>query len=102
MEAPPKSPPQTESLADFLSSVELLSPFTPDELERLAGQCQSRFLAFGETVCNAGEAAEGVFVIRSGSVRVFADEHGKEVSLGVRKAGEVVAEMAMLREYRHE
>lgn len=96
------APPKTDSLADFLSSVELLSPFTRDELERLAEQCQSRFLAFGETVCNAGEAAEGVFVIRSGSVRVFADEHGKEVSLGVRKTGEVVAEMAMLREYRHE
>ncbi|NMF99769.1 peptidase domain-containing ABC transporter [Aromatoleum toluolicum] len=102
MDAPPKTPPQTDSLADFLASVELLSPFTRDELERLAEQCQSRFLAFGETVCNAGEAAEGVFVIRSGSVRVFADEHGKEVSLGVRKTGEVVAEMAMLREYRHE
>lgn len=96
------APPKLDSLADFLSSVELLSPFTRDELERLAEQCQSRFLAFGETVCTAGEAAEGVFVIRSGSVRVFADEQGKEISLGVRKAGEVVAEMAMLRDYRHE
>ncbi|NMF90930.1 ABC transporter transmembrane domain-containing protein [Aromatoleum petrolei] len=95
-------PPQADSLVEFLSSVELLSPFTRDELEQLAEQCQSRFLAFGEAVCNAGEPAEGVFVIRSGSVRVFADEHGKEVSLGVRKAGEVVGEMAMLREYRHE
>jgi ATP-binding cassette subfamily B protein len=94
--------PKLDSLADFLSSVELLSPFTREELERLAAQSQSRFLAFGETVCTAGEPAEGVFVIRSGSVRVFADEHGKEISLGVRKAGEVVAEMAMLREYRHE
>lgn len=102
MDAPPKTPPQTDSLADFLSSVELLSPFSRDELERLAEQCQSRYLAFGEAVCNAGEAAEGVFVVRSGSVRVFADEHGKEVSLGVRKTGEVVAEMAALREYRHE
>jgi ATP-binding cassette, subfamily B, bacterial HlyB/CyaB len=96
------APPILESLADFLSSVELLSPFTREELERLAEQSQSRFLAFGESVCNAGEPAEGVFVIRSGSVRVFADEHGKEISLGVRKTREVVAEMAMLREYRHE
>ena len=96
------APPKLDSLADFLSSVELLSPFTRDELEQLAGQAQPRFLAFGETVCNAGEPADGVFVIRSGSVRVFADEHGKEISLGVRKARETVAEMAMLREYRHE
>ncbi|BAL24493.1 peptidase domain-containing ABC transporter [Azoarcus sp. KH32C] len=91
-----------ESLADFLSSVELFAPFKREELEELAEHCESRFFAFGETVCKAGDPAEGVFVIRSGSVRVFAEEHGKETSLGVRKAGEVVAEMAMLRDYRHE
>jgi ATP-binding cassette subfamily B protein len=101
-QAPAQSPSQADALVDFLASVELLSPFTRDEIELLAGQSQARFLAFGETLCTAGEAADGVFVIRSGSVRVFADEHGKEVSLGVRKAGEVIAEMAMLREYRHE
>src|SRR5574338_323839 len=94
--------PVQESLADFMSSVELLSAFTKEELEQLAGQCQSRFMAFGETLCAAGERAEGVYVIRSGSIRVFAEEHGKELSLGVRKAREVVAEMAMLRDYRHE
>jgi len=94
--------PAQETLADFMSSVELLSAFTKEELERLAEQCQSRFLAFGETLCTAGEPAEGVYVVRSGSVRVFAEEHGKEVSLGVRKTREVVAEMAMLRDYRHE
>jgi ATP-binding cassette subfamily B protein len=98
MDAPPKLDP----LADFLSSVELLSPFTRDEVERLAEQGERRFLAFGETLCRAGEPAAGVFVILAGSVRVFADEHGKEVSLGLRKAREVVAEMAMLRDYRHE
>ena len=47
------APPKLESLADFLSSVELLSPFTRDELERLAEQCQSRFLAFGEIPAGA-------------------------------------------------
>lgn len=91
-----------ESLADFLSSVELLSAFTREELERLAREAETRTLAFGETVCRAGDAAAGLFVIRSGSVRVFADEHGKEVSLGVRRKGEVVGEMSMLRDYRHE
>jgi ATP-binding cassette subfamily B protein len=41
-------------------------------------------------------------VIKSGTVRVFADEGGKEISQGVRKAGDVLGEMVMLREYRHE
>lgn len=92
----------SQSLADFLSSVEILSPFARDELERLAGEAQSRFYSFGDTVCNAGEAADGLLVIKSGSVRIFAEEQGKEISMGVRKEREVVAEMAMLRDYGHE
>src|SRR6202521_5504414 len=92
----------SQSLADFLSSVEILSPFARDELERLAEQAQSRFYSFGDSVCNAGDVADGLLVIKSGSVRIFAEEQGKEISMGVRKEREVVAEMAMLRDYRHE
>jgi len=46
--------------------------------------------------------AAGLFIVRSGSIRVFAADGEKEISLGVRKAGEVFGEMVMLREYRHE
>jgi len=98
METPPKAPP----VADFLAAVEILSAFTRDEIERLAARAQSRFFSFGETVCNAGDPADGLFVVKSGSVRVFTEEHGKEISMGVRKEREVFAEIAMLREYRHE
>jgi ATP-binding cassette subfamily B protein len=94
--------PNLQALADFLASVEILSPFTRPELERLAQYTQSRFYSFGETVCNAGESADGLFVIKSGSVRIFTEEHGKEISMGVRKDRDVFAELAMLREYRHE
>jgi ATP-binding cassette subfamily B protein len=102
MEAPPKSDSPVDSTADFLATVELLSPFTRDEIEQLAEHAQSRFFAFGETVCNAGDVADGLFVIKAGSVRIFTEEHGKEISMGVRKEREVFADIAMLREYRHE
>lgn len=98
MDAAPNPP----SLADFLASVEILSPFSRKEIEQLAARAESRFYAFGDTVCNAGEPAGGLFVIKSGSVRVFTEENGKEISMGVRKAGEVFAELAMLREHWHE
>jgi ATP-binding cassette subfamily B protein len=91
-----------QSPAEFLSAVEILSVFPADELEHLAAAIETRFYAFGDTVCNAGEPADGLFVIKSGSVRVFSEEHGKEISMGVRKSGEVFAEIAMLRSYRHE
>lgn len=91
-----------QARAEFLASVEILSAFTRTELERLASHIEQRFYAFGDTVCNAGEPAEGLLVIRAGSVRLFVEEGGKEISMGVRKEREVVAEMAMLRDYRQE
>lgn len=96
------APQTTPSIADFLSTVEILSPFTREELERVAEHVQSRFYSFGETVCNVGDAADGLCVIKSGSVRIFTEEHGKEISMGVRKTGEVFADIAMLRPYAHE
>jgi subfamily B ATP-binding cassette protein HlyB/CyaB len=94
--------PKQQTPAEFLSSVEILSVFTAEELAELAGAIETRSFAFGDTVCTAGEPAEGLYVIHSGSVRVFSEEHGKEISMGVRKSGEVFAEIAMLRSYRHE
>ncbi|MGE8369319.1 ABC transporter transmembrane domain-containing protein [Cupriavidus basilensis] len=94
--------PELQPLADFLSGVEILSPFSREEMERLAEHAQSLSFGFGETICNAGDPADGLFVIKAGSVRIFNEENGKEVSLGVRKTREVFADIAMLREYRHE
>ncbi len=99
---PPQPPEAGSALAAFLASVEILSVLTPDELARLAGAAQVLSFGFGDTVCNAGEVAPGLFIVKSGSVRVFNDEHGKEISMGVRKTGEVFADLALLREYRHE
>jgi len=91
-----------QSSAAFLAGVEILSVFTPDELEELAAAVEVRAYAFGDAICSAGDPAEGLYVIKSGSVRVLSEEHGKETSMGVRKAGEVFAEIAMLRPHRHE
>jgi len=94
--------PQQQSSAEFLSTVEILSVFKPEELEQLAAAVEKRSYAFGDTICKAGDPADGLYIIKSGSVRVFTEEHGKEISMGVRKAGEVFAEIAMLRSSRHE
>ncbi|MGJ9416670.1 peptidase domain-containing ABC transporter [Massilia sp. CMS3.1] len=93
---------QRHAFAEFLASVDILSSLTADELDALAEAVETRSYAFGDTICSAGDAADGLVIIKSGSVRVFGEEHGKEISMGVRKAGEVFAEIAMLRPYRHE
>ena len=91
-----------ESLVDFLGTVEILSVFDAAELEQLADASESRFFKFGEAVCNTGDREDGLYVIKAGAVRIFSEENGKEISMGVRKVGDVFAELAMLREYRHE
>ena len=90
------------TLADFLGSVEILSPFSPAELETIATAAEERFYKFGEAVCNAGDQDDGLYIIQAGAIRIFTEENGKEISMGVRKVGEVFAELGMLREYRHE
>ncbi|CAG9174247.1 peptidase domain-containing ABC transporter [Cupriavidus pinatubonensis] len=100
--ASPASPAAGGSLADFLSTVEILSALTREELEQLAAAAQTQTFGFGDTVCNAGEPAPGLYIIKAGSVRVFNEEHGKEISMGVRKTGEVFADVALLRDYHHE
>ena len=91
-----------DAVAGFLSTIEMFSAFTPQELQQLAMQADSRWFDFGETVFEAGQKCTGVYVIRSGAVRIFSDDQGKEVSVGVRKAGDVLAEIGAIREHKHD
>jgi ATP-binding cassette, subfamily B, bacterial HlyB/CyaB len=93
---------EIQARVEFLASVDLLSTLTRAAIEALSQSAQSRHLGFGDTVCTAGEPATGLFIVKSGSIRVFASDGEKETSLGVRKAGEVLGEMTILREYKHE
>lgn len=91
-----------ESLVEFIASVEFFAAFTPEEHAELAAQAESLFFEFGDTVLNAGEASQGLYVVRSGTVRLFVEEQGKERNMGVRKTGEVFSELAGLREHLQE
>jgi ATP-binding cassette, subfamily B, bacterial HlyB/CyaB len=91
-----------DAAVEFLASVELFSAFTAAELEALVQRAETRHYEFGDTVYNTGDPGDGLYVIKSGAVRIFTEEQGKEISMGVRKQGEVFAEIAMLRDYPHE
>ena len=91
-----------DAVIGFLSSVEIFSAFSVDELKELAGHAETRQYDFGDTVYNAGDPGDGLYVIKSGAVRIFTEEQGKEISMGLRKEGEVFAELAVLRDFPHE
>ncbi len=91
-----------ETVVEFLASVEILSAFQPDEIKQLAEHAESKLYNFGDSVCNAGDPGGGLFIVKSGTIRIFTEDQGKEISMGVRKPGEVFGELAILRDHRHE
>ncbi|MFV0277223.1 MAG: cysteine peptidase family C39 domain-containing protein, partial [Parahaliea sp.] len=96
------SPGEVVALAQQLAQVDFLSALAPPELARLAGAATLSRYELGDTILRAGEQAAGLLFVRSGRVRLFSEADGKESSIGVCKAGEILGELAALRSYRYE
>lgn len=94
--------PNKVSLLDFLASVEFLSALSASEIAKIAEAAETKTYDFGEAVFNTGDPGDGLYVIKTGAVRIFTEMYGKESSLGVRKPGQVLAEIAALRDYQQE
>lgn len=91
-----------DATTQFLATVELFSVFTGEELSQLASQAESKWYGFGDTIFEVNDLSAGIYVIRTGTTRLFASEEGKERSLGVRKEGDVLDELGALREYKYD
>jgi subfamily B ATP-binding cassette protein HlyB/CyaB len=89
------------STVEFLSQVEFLSALDATELAALAGCAETVCFEFGETIFRQNEHGRGLFVIRSGMVRLFIEENDQEIGLGLRKPGDVLGEVSCLRNIRH-
>ena len=90
------------TLAEWLSRAEMFSAFSPSELDAIAPHAEQRTYDFGDAIFNAGEPGDGMFVVYSGAARLFSQEQGKELSIGVRREGAALAALAALGDYRHE
>lgn len=86
----------------FLAEIELFSCFDEAQQAILANSIQTEQYEFGDTVLSEGSHCKGVYIIHAGAVRLFSESKGHEVSLGVRKAGEIFAELAALRDFKTE
>lgn len=67
-----------------------------DELERLFGAMQGVFLAAGEVLFEAGEPADGLFVVAAGTVEITVDHGARRHRLGVLGPGKVFGELSLL------
>jgi signal transduction histidine kinase len=70
-----------------------------DDIDRyaLSSSSRERTVAAGNLVFDEGDVADGVYVVRSGRVRIFrADTDGRDVELGEIGEGQLFGELALL------
>ncbi len=83
---------------DILARVDLFSTLTKKELQTLAKSCQERSYSAGTTLFSQGDTGVGLYVIKSGKVRIMlaTDPDKAEEEIRVLGPGEVLGEMALL------
>ncbi|HLI87270.1 MAG TPA: cyclic nucleotide-binding domain-containing protein [Ktedonobacteraceae bacterium] len=83
---------------DVLARVDLFSTLDKKELQMLAKSCQERSYKAGTTILTQGDAGAGLYVIKSGKVRIMqaVDPDRAEVELDTEGPGGVLGEMALL------
>jgi len=84
--------------AETLAQVDLFSALDKKELQILANSCQERSYSAGTTIMAQGDAGVGLYVIKSGKVRIIqtSNPDRAEEEIGDAGPGEVLGEMALL------
>jgi uncharacterized membrane protein len=83
--------------AESLSRVSLFKRLERDELERLATRVEQVNISGGETIFNENDKGDALYVVDSGSVRIWVlDEDAEAVTLAELKNGDFFGELAVL------
>ena len=83
--------------AQSLARVPLFKRLEPHELEHLAEDVAQVNYAAGETIFNEHDLGDGLYVVETGSVRIWVmDEDVTEVTLAELKPGDFFGELAVL------
>jgi NTE family protein len=85
------------SIAAFLRNVPVLADLSEDLLSELAEQAGTVRFSAGEWILREGEPAQSAYIIRSGRVEVV-DEAPPETLIRVLRRGDVLGELALLRQ----
>jgi small-conductance mechanosensitive channel/CRP-like cAMP-binding protein len=84
-----------ETLAELLSSIDIFSPLTADELNALAAGATGRVFAPGETIIREGDGGASMFVVHRGSVDVRVQANDMQRTIKRLSEGAFFGEMAL-------
>lgn len=85
-----------ESEIKILRSIPLFAKLDSSKLKLLAFTSEWLTFAGGEFLCQQGEMGDSAFVIIKGEAEVLVKSDHGDFSVGMRKSGEVVGEIAIL------
>lgn len=88
--------PETKSatISQTLSGVPIFSGLTDQELEFLTARTVEKKVDAGELVFSEGDPCSGLYVVRSGNVRIFkSSASGREQVLAIEGPGSSIAEL---------
>ena len=84
---------------ELLRSVPILAGLSDELLERLAAQADEVHVGAGEWLMREGDEADSLFIVQTGRLEVV-DEGPPETVIRVLRRGDVLGELALLREDR--
>lgn len=83
--------------AELLRQFAFLSPFSNEQLERIAKIAPRSHYKAGETILQIGDPSGAMYLTLAGKVKIFrSDEKGEEIVLRLLEAGGVFGELALL------
>lgn len=89
--------PVTDTTISLLKRVELFSHLTQEQLSALATQSREQAFRKHAVLINEGDIGESMYIIKSGSVKVFvSDDDGRELVLYEQGPGAVIGDIALL------
>ena len=86
-----------EDLVGVLARSPVFKELSKEILEAIAGEVQSLVAPRNSTILREGDAGDCLYIIRSGSVRIFRkNEEGMKLDISIKGPGETLGEMALL------
>jgi CRP/FNR family cyclic AMP-dependent transcriptional regulator len=86
-----------DNVASLLARTELFGGLPPNALAEVANRFHTVQFKRGQTIYERGDAGNALYLIRSGQIRFsVVSGDGRELSVRVAKAGEIIGEIAVL------
>lgn len=81
---------------NLLSDIRLFDGLTPTQLDWVARRAHRRIFPTGKNVMLIEQPGEAVYIILHGTVKVYAEQGGRDAILSILGSGDIIGEMSLI------